>query len=113
TCTITNDDIAPQLHLRKAVVNDNGGTATVADFTLLADGTGANDLTGTSPLDSTGTLQAGTFALSESGPAGYASAVFYFSVGGTQVGKTIPTRRASDLTCTITNDDIAPQLHLR
>ena len=43
TCTITNDDIAPKLHLRKVVVNDNGGTKTVADFTLTADGTGAND----------------------------------------------------------------------
>ena len=27
TCTITNDDIAPKLHLRKTVTNDNGGTA--------------------------------------------------------------------------------------
>ncbi|MCI0390875.1 MAG: hypothetical protein MOB07_19185, partial [Acidobacteria bacterium] len=38
TCTITNDDIAPKLHLRKVVTNDNGGTKTVADFTLTADG---------------------------------------------------------------------------
>ena len=30
TCTITNDDVAPKLHLRKTVVNDNGGSATVA-----------------------------------------------------------------------------------
>ena len=51
TCTITNDDIAPKLHLRKVVVNDNGGTKTVADFTLTADGTAANDLSGTSRLD--------------------------------------------------------------
>ena len=50
TCTITNNDIAPKLHLRKIVVNDNGGTATVADFTLTADGTGGNDLSGTSPV---------------------------------------------------------------
>ena len=52
TCTTTtNDDIAPKLHLRKVVVNDNGGTKTVADFTLTADGTAANDLSGTSPVD--------------------------------------------------------------
>mgnify|MGYP003353646025 CR=1 FL=1 len=30
TCSITNDDIAPKLHLRKVVVNDNGGIASVA-----------------------------------------------------------------------------------
>ena len=54
TCTITNNDIAPKLHLRKVVVNDNGGTATVADFPLSANGTGANDLSGTSPVDSGG-----------------------------------------------------------
>ena len=65
TCTITNDDIAPKLHLRKVVVNDNGGTATVADFTLTANGAGANDLSGTSPVDSGAGLQADTWALSE------------------------------------------------
>ena len=32
-CTITNDDKAPGLHLRKVVVNDNGGTNTTADWT--------------------------------------------------------------------------------
>ena len=58
TCTITNDDIAPKLHLRKVVVNDNGGTATVANFTLTANGTGTNDLSGTSPVDSGAGLQA-------------------------------------------------------
>ena len=49
TCTITNDDIAPKLHLRKVVVNDNGGTATVADFTLTADGTGCERSVGHEP----------------------------------------------------------------
>src|SRR4051794_41294360 len=32
TCTITNDDKPPVLHLRKVVVNDNGGTKLVSDF---------------------------------------------------------------------------------
>jgi hypothetical protein len=47
-CTVNNDDIPPQLHLRKVVVNDNGGTATVANFVLTGNGTGANDISGTS-----------------------------------------------------------------
>ena len=38
TCTITNDDNAPALHLRKVVVNDNGGTAVATDWTLSASG---------------------------------------------------------------------------
>ena len=38
TCTITNDDVAPSLTLVKDVVNDNGGTAVAADWTLTAAG---------------------------------------------------------------------------
>jgi hypothetical protein len=38
SCTITNDDIAPKLTVTKVVVNDNGGTKTVADFPLFVDG---------------------------------------------------------------------------
>ena len=52
TCTITNDDNAPVLHLRKVVVNDNGGTAAAGDFTLTADGAGTNDVSGAAPADS-------------------------------------------------------------
>ena len=50
-CTITNTRI-PKLHLRKIVDNDNGGTAVAAGFTLTANGTGSNDLSGPSPVDS-------------------------------------------------------------
>src|SRR5439155_690441 len=34
TCTITNSDIQPRLTVIKDVVNDNGRTATVANFTM-------------------------------------------------------------------------------
>ena len=112
TCTITNNDIPPKLHLRKIVVNDNGGTATTANFTLTANGTGSNDLSGTSPVDSGGTLQADTWALSETSPAGY-SASAWDCVGGTQNGSNITVGIGGEATCTITNDDIAPKLHLR
>ena len=106
TCTINNDDIPPQLHLRKIVVNNNGGTATVADFPLTANGTGANDLTGTSPVDSGAGLQADTWALSETSPGGYSSGGGYVCVGGTQVGQSITVGIGGSATCTITNDDI-------
>src|SRR3989344_5376932 len=55
-CTITNDDDAPSLTLVKTVINDNGGTAVAANWTLSAAGYDA-----LSP-------DAGTYNLSESGP---------------------------------------------
>ena len=112
TCTITNNDVAPILHLRKVVVNDNGGTATVANFTLKADGTGANDISGTSPVDSGAGLKADTFALSETTVAGYAASA-WTCVGGNQSGANVTLAVGGEATCTITNDDIAPKLHLR
>ncbi len=112
TCTITNDDIAPKLHLRKVVITDNGGAATEADFSLTADGTGSNDLSGISPVDSGASLKADTWALSETSLAGY-SASAWSCVGGTQSGNSISVGIGGEATCTITNDDIAPKLHLR
>ena len=118
TCTITNDDVAPKLHLRKSVITDNGGSATVANFPLLADGVVAgNDLSGTSPVDSTGTLKADTWTLSETPLAGYSKSD-WVCVGGTYnktAGgvETIQVGINGEATCTITNNDVAPKLHLR
>ena len=103
-CTVNNNDIPPQLHLRKIVVNNNGGTATVDDFTLTANGTGSNDLSGTSPVDSGSGLQADTWALSESNVGGYTASA-WSCVGGTQNGSNITVGIAGEATCTITNDD--------
>ncbi|MGE5073407.1 MAG: hypothetical protein ACM3MF_08265, partial [Anaerolineae bacterium] len=113
TCTLTNNDIAPVLHLRKLLMNNNGGTATIADFTLNADGTGTNDLSGSSSVDSGAGLQADTWALSESGPAGYAASAWSCTGTGSQNGSSITVGIGQEATCTITNDDIAPKLHLR
>ena len=104
TCTITNDDIAPILHLRKVVVNDNGGTATTADFTLTATGTAGNTVTGVSPVDSGADLLADTWTLSETGPAGYAASA-WTCVGGSQLGATIAVAIGGEATCTVTNND--------
>lgn len=99
TCTITNDDIAPKLHLRKEI---SGGNATLTDFTLTADGTDANDISGTSPVDSDGTLKADTFALSETGPDGYTASAWSCD-GGDQDGSSITLGINEKATCTITN----------
>jgi hypothetical protein len=104
TCTITNNDIDPKLHLRKII---NGGTATVADFLLTANGTGANDISGTSPVDSVAGLLADTFALSETNLGRYTSSA-WVCVGGTQVGSNITLNINEEATCTITNTYIQP-----
>src|SRR5262245_61491905 len=110
---MTNDDIAPKLHLRKVVVNDNGGTKTVADFTLTAAGSKeSNDLTGHSPVDSGTGLKADTWTLSESTVAGY-TANAWTCDGGSQNGDKITLGIGGEATCTITNDDVALKLHLR
>ena len=110
---LTLNDAAPKLHLRKVVVNDNGGTKTVDDFTLTANGDGTNDLSGASPVDSDGTLKADTFALSETTPAGVHGQ--RLDVCRWHAEWLEHHRRASvvSATCTITNDDMAPKLHLR
>ena len=112
TCTLTNDDIAPVLQLRKVVVNDNGGTAVAADFALAAIGaktTGElnNNVTGNGSADSGPTLQSDTWTLSETGLAGYTASA-WTCVGGTQDGATVAVGIGGTAVCTITNDDIAP-----
>ena len=101
TCTITNDDIPPKLHLRNVI---NGGTATAGDFTLTADGAGANDFQGTTPVDSVAGLVADTFALSETSPSGYTASDWVCSGDGTLSGSNITLGIGEETTCTITNN---------
>ena len=110
-CTITNDDKAPILHLRKLLTNDNGGSKTLADFTLYANGLGSNDLSGTSPVDSGGSLKADSFTLSETNVTGYDRSAWN-CVGGTQnTGSSIVTLGiGEEATCTISNNDRAAHL---
>ena len=71
TCTITNTAIAPRLTLVKTVDNDNGGTAQPAAWTLSATGPiSISGATGSGTVTDA-VVQAGTYTLSETGPAGY------------------------------------------
>lgn len=103
TCTVTNDDIAPQLTVIKHVVNDHGGTFSAADFTM--------NVTGASPSPSSFagseagtlvTLNAGSYSVGETGPAGYAASMSSDCSGSIAIGES--------KTCTVTNNDVAPQL---
>jgi hypothetical protein len=104
TCTITNDDIAPTLLVKKHVVNDHGGREVAANWTLAVNGTNA------SPASFAGseagvlvTLDAGPYSVNESLlPAGYG-----MSISGQCSGTLAPGESKN---CTITNDDIRPSL---
>ncbi len=64
------------------MTNDNGGTALASDWTLTAAGPTA--LSGLVPSVSNGaSFDAGTYDLSEAGPAGYTAGA-WVCVGGTQ-----------------------------
>ena len=106
TCTITNNDKPAKLIVIKHVINDNGGTATAANFTL--DSGGANDTPDNFPgAESPGTevtLDAGSYNVSETGPAGYAASYSAYCSGTIANGQT--------KTCTVTNNDIAPTLRV-
>ncbi|MDP2656403.1 MAG: hypothetical protein Q8P11_02460 [bacterium] len=107
TCTITNDDIAPIVTIKKHVINDNGGTALASDWTM--DVTGGN----TSDTGFAGseegvdiTLDAGAFSIDESGGVDNYDQSFDGDCSGTlAVG--------DEKTCTIINDDIAPLLTIK
>ena len=107
TCTITNNDIGASLTVIKTVITDDGGTAVASDWTM--------DITGGNPSDTgfagsesglTVALDPGsTYSVSESGgPSGYALSASADCSGTIALGES--------LTCTITNDDIAPTITL-
>jgi hypothetical protein len=119
TCIVTNDDIAPTLHLVKTVNNDNGGNAVPGDWTLFAIA-GEDE----SVIDSGDSTQfhpaiAGiTYTLSESDdddtPSGYLASGWSCDGGSLEGenGDELVLGLAENVTCTITNDDVAPSLTL-
>jgi hypothetical protein len=99
TCTVTNNDIAPTLTVIKHVINNNGGTATAANFTLDSGGTNdsPDDFAGAESPGTTVTLDAGSYGVTETGPSGYTRSNAGDCSGSIAVGQT--------KTCTVTNDD--------
>jgi len=103
TCTITNDDIQPKLHVIKHVINDNGGTKNAADFSITV--TGSNPSPATFVGSESGTLvvlNAGSYGVDEAVVTGYAKTLTIDCAGTLLVG--------DEKTCTITNNDIQPKL---
>jgi hypothetical protein len=98
TCTVTNDDQPATLMVVKHVINDNGGSAVASDFTMSV--TATDPSPASFPGDEAGTsvsLDAGNYAVTETGLAGYTESDSADCIGTIANGET--------KTCTITNDD--------
>src|SRR6185503_4733537 len=106
-CTITNDDQPAHLTLTKVVVNNNGGAAVAADFTLSA--AGPTPIAGAGGVSQD--VSAGSYALSETTKPGYTASA-WSCTGGTQTGSTVALALGQSATCTITNDDQPAHLTL-
>ena len=98
-CTITNDDVPSTLTVTKIVINDNGGTAGEAEFTLFIDGvpTGSGSAT---------PVAVGVHTISEDPNPDYVGTVG----GDCALDGTITIAAGDNRFCTITNDDIPPRL---
>lgn len=104
TCTITNDDIAPKLIVKKHVVNDNGGKKSASDFKMSVSASNPThsqfngDENGT-----TVTLNAGSYIVEETTDSGYKK-TYSGDCDPTTGGGTISIGETK--TCTVTNDDL-------
>jgi hypothetical protein len=97
--------IPTTLTVVKQVVNDNGGHATPADFTITIAGVaavGGNSFPGSSSGVTKTLRTVGSYTVFESGPAGYAATMSAGCAGSIKPGE--------HLTCTITNDDVPATL---
>ncbi len=104
TCTITNDDIQPILHVIKNVVNDNGGGKVASDFAITVTGSSPSpaSFSGVESPGTTVALNQGAYSVVEDAVSGYTKSLSADCSGTITVGEV--------KTCTITNDDIQPKL---
>jgi hypothetical protein len=103
-CTITNDDIQPQLIVTKTVINDNGGTALSSDFLMNVTANGTVGIL-SFPGSATGTtvgINAGPYTVTETGAPGYEATMSLFCTGTINIGEI--------RFCEIVNNDIAPRI---
>ena len=111
SCTFHNAQQTGTLRVIKDVVNDNGGTKTASDFNLHVK-QGGSDV-GNSPAagSATGTvytLPVGSYDVSEDTPPnGYTQTGF---TGSCDSSGSVTVVANQQRTCTITNDDVAPEL---
>lgn len=96
-------DLSGSLTIIKEVVNDDGGTRDAEDFTIVVSGTEVSQPSFQGDEDGvTIRLNEGTYAVNEIEFPGYEATFSDECVGVILTGE--------EITCTITNDDIAPKL---
>ena len=104
TCTITNDDVAGTLIVKKVVINDEGGTKTAGEFSFKVGNAapvafvqdGQDSLKGQNSVN----VAAGTYSVTEPAVSGYVAS--YDACSNIVVGN------GETKTCTITNNDNIP-----
>lgn len=114
-CTITNNDDAPSLTLVKEVTNDDGGERTANEWNLTATGTlnEPTNLSGNGGAASGTGFKADTYTLDESGPDDYEASEWSCTNNVTvNENNQITLANGQTTVCTITNDDIAPELYV-
>jgi len=116
TCSIANDDIGPRLTLVTNVINDDGGLLTIADFNSAISGAIVANATPQTVLANT------AINIGEIDAPGYTEGVWACTdansltsgllTGGIATGDVVTLAPGADVTCVITNNDIAPELTL-
>jgi hypothetical protein len=106
SCTFTNTRQSGSITLTKVVQSNHGGNAAVSDFPLLLNGGSVTSGTQTSE-------DAGSYTVNETQQTGYE----FVSITGdaacpSALGGSITLAQGANVSCTITNRDIAPTLAL-
>lgn len=103
TCTVTNNDLPGNITLIKSVINDNGGTANPTSFTLRIDG-------GVVPNNTSVAVTANSaHSINEDAKAGYSFVSLTGAGCPAVLGGTVTLNEGEAVTCTISNNDNAPQ----
>jgi len=96
---------AAELTLRKELINDSGGTATLADFTLSATGTDSfSGISGTAAVNGIN-VTPGTYILDESIVSGYDVTGWKCSGASSSNATQVVLTAGDEAVCTITNND--------
>src|SRR5205814_3555231 len=103
TCTITNTNTPAHLIIKKVVVNNNGGSLTVSNFSGTVSGvTASNGQTWTGASTDLILTTLGSYSVAENAHPGYDAAFSTDCTGTIALGEI--------KTCTVTNDDQPPHL---
>ncbi len=111
TCEDKKSKSTGSITVKKSLTNDNGGVASVGDFTITV-----TNVETTDPFDlvqdmmipsiSTRDVQAGTYTLSETGPPGYTTVLIAGDTGcPSMLNEEFIIKKGKNLSCTIYNDD--------